>query len=73
MVFFSNVILIAVSVLSVLAFAAEQPQKQIIVSYPKDTPASVLEDAKKVVLEAGGFITQVLSSGNLQIPQLTCH
>ncbi|KAI5367718.1 Putative peptidase S8 propeptide/proteinase inhibitor I9 superfamily [Septoria linicola] len=49
--------LISALLLAVLALAAEQPQKQIIVSYPKDTPAAVLEEAKKAVLEAGGFIT----------------
>lgn len=38
--------------LAVLAVAAEQPQQQVLVSYPKDTPNSVLENAKKAIIEA---------------------
>lgn len=50
MKFMINVLLLLC--LALLAFAAKEPQRQVIVSYPKNTPASVLEDAKKAILDA---------------------
>jgi hypothetical protein len=41
-----------------LAFAADPPQQQIVVSYNQDTPSSVLEDAKKAILEAVSQVPQ---------------
>ena len=38
---------------AVLSLAAP-PQKQVIISYPKDTPASVLEEAMAAIKEAVG-------------------
>ena len=31
--------------------------KQVIIGYPKGTPEKVLEEAKKCVLDAGGYIS----------------
>ncbi|OCL08749.1 hypothetical protein AOQ84DRAFT_354327 [Glonium stellatum] len=36
---------------------AVAPQKSVIVSYPDNTPDSVLSKAKQAVVEAGGVIT----------------
>ena len=38
--------------LALFAFAVEQPQRQVIVSYPKGTPEYVLEEAKEAVRKA---------------------
>ncbi|KAF2168056.1 hypothetical protein M409DRAFT_21502 [Zasmidium cellare ATCC 36951] len=43
--------------LALLALAAKEPERQVIISYPKNTPSSVLDEAKKVILDAGGFIS----------------
>lgn len=40
-----------------LASAAVQPQRQVIVSYPDNTPNSVLEAAMDEIRAAGGMIT----------------
>ncbi|KFZ10288.1 hypothetical protein V502_08216 [Pseudogymnoascus sp. VKM F-4520 (FW-2644)] len=40
-----------------LAAAAAQPQRQVIVSYPDNTPNSVLEAAMDEIRAAGGIIT----------------
>ena len=50
------------TILSILAFvtvvmAAAQPQKAVIVSYPNDTPDSIVDQAKEAILAAGGIIT----------------
>ncbi|KAJ9618485.1 hypothetical protein H2203_009082 [Taxawa tesnikishii (nom. ined.)] len=45
-----------VVLLAAFAYAAA-PQKQVVVSYPNDTPDSVVEQAKAAVREAGGIIT----------------
>ncbi|KAF2417681.1 hypothetical protein EJ08DRAFT_654464 [Tothia fuscella] len=37
--------------------AVPQPQKSVIISFPKDTPLNILEQAKEAVRAAGGFIT----------------
>lgn len=39
------------------AFAAVQPQKAVIISYPDNTPDHVLNQAKDAIKAAGGFIT----------------
>jgi hypothetical protein len=51
-----------ISVLPILALvtaalAVTQPQKAVIVSYPDETPDSVVEQAKDAIKAAGGFIT----------------
>lgn len=55
MKFFISAILLAF--LAIFAVAADQPLKQVIIGYPQGTPKSVLEEAKKCVLEAGGYIS----------------
>jgi hypothetical protein len=50
------------SVFSILAFvvvalAATQPQKSIIITYPDNTPDSIVEQAKNAVIAAGGMVT----------------
>ncbi|KAM3423420.1 hypothetical protein BST61_g853 [Cercospora zeina] len=47
---------ILLALLAIFA-AAVEPKHQVIISYPKGTPASVMEDAKKAIIEAGGFVT----------------
>lgn len=50
-------LLLATLFLAVIATQTAQPQKSVIVSYPADTPDSVLSQAKEAILQAGGFIT----------------
>ena len=53
-----NILLIlATFLVAIIATQTAQPQKSVIVSYPADTPDSVLSQAKEAVLQAGGFIT----------------
>jgi len=40
-----------------LALAATMPQKAVIVSYPDDTPDSIVDQAKDAIKAAGGIIT----------------
>ncbi|PGG95628.1 hypothetical protein GX51_08196 [Blastomyces parvus] len=40
-----------------VAFAAAGPEKAVLVSYPPDTPSSIIDDAIKAVQDAGGAIT----------------
>lgn len=40
-----------------IASGAVQPQKQVIVSYPENTPNSVIEAAMNEIKAAGGIIT----------------
>jgi hypothetical protein len=49
-------LLAAIFLISAVA-AVAQPQKSVIISFPKDTPGDILEKAKNAVKEAGGFIT----------------
>ncbi|MCJ1352645.1 MAG: hypothetical protein MMC33_002629 [Icmadophila ericetorum] len=37
--------------------AAHEPSKQVIVSYPQDTPDSVITQAMNALIAAGGIIT----------------
>jgi hypothetical protein len=50
-------LVLATFFLAVIATQTAQPQKSVIVSYPADTPDSVLSQAKEAILQAGGFIT----------------
>lgn len=43
------------ALLIVLVSAVSQ-QKRVIISYPDDTPSSVLAEAKSAIVEAGGVI-----------------
>lgn len=49
--------LLSIFALVALAVGAKLPQKQVIVSYPDNTPDSVLDKAKNAIKEAGGVIT----------------
>ena len=42
---------LVLSLLAALALAVES-QKQVVISYPNDTPASVMEEAKSAIIEA---------------------
>jgi hypothetical protein len=49
------------TILSILALitvvmAAAQPQKAVIVSYPNDTPDSIVNQAKDAIIASGGRI-----------------
>lgn len=35
-----------------LALAKQMPMKDVVVSYPQDTPSSVLDQAKEAIIEA---------------------
>jgi len=45
----------AIFLISTVAAVAQQ--KSVIVSFPADTPAHILDQAKSAVLKAGGMIT----------------
>lgn len=40
-----------------VALAATQPQKSIIITYPDNTPDSIVDQAKNAVIAAGGMVT----------------
>ena len=40
-----------------VAMAATLPQKAVIISYPTDTPDSIVDQAKDAIVKAGGIIT----------------
>ncbi len=40
-----------------IALAASMPQKAVIVSYPDNTPDSIVDQAKDAIIKAGGIIT----------------
>jgi len=44
-----------------IALAIKMPSKAVIVTYPDDTPDSVLKDAKDAITQAGGKITHEYS------------
>ena len=48
-----NLSLLLVLLLAALCLCA-QPQKQVIISYPHDTPSSVVEEAMAAIKEAVG-------------------
>ncbi|MCJ1477355.1 hypothetical protein MMC13_006026 [Lambiella insularis] len=43
--------------LLVLSASAALPKKQVIITYPNNTPDSVLDEAKVAITSAGGIIT----------------
>ncbi|KAL2359500.1 hypothetical protein RJZ56_007649 [Blastomyces dermatitidis] len=45
------------------AFAGVGPEKAILVSYPSDTPSSVIDAAMEAVEDAGGVITHKFGKG----------
>jgi Mrp family chromosome partitioning ATPase len=49
--------IISVLALAAVVLGAQMPQKAVIVSYPNDTPDSVLNQAKDAIKAAGGMIT----------------
>ncbi|PVH82790.1 hypothetical protein DL98DRAFT_513513 [Cadophora sp. DSE1049] len=49
--------IISVLALVAVAFAATMPQKAVIISYPDNTPTSVIDDAMTAIKAAGGMIT----------------
>lgn len=52
--FFFSFLLVCLFALTAVALA---PQKAVIVTYPEDTPDSVLDQAKDAIRKAGGMIT----------------
>lgn len=57
-----NLTKMKLAILSIFTFitmvlAAVQPQKSVIVSYPNDTPDSIVDQAKDAIIAAGGVIT----------------
>jgi len=49
--------IISILALVAIAFAATMPQKAVIISYPDNTPTSVIDDAMAAIKAAGGIIT----------------
>jgi hypothetical protein len=49
--------IVSVLALGAVVLGAQLPQKAVIVSYPNDTPDSVLNQAKDAIKAAGGMIT----------------
>jgi hypothetical protein len=49
--------IISALAMSAVVLGAQLPQKAVIVSYPNDTPDSVLNQAKDAIKAAGGMIT----------------
>ncbi|PGH13739.1 hypothetical protein AJ79_03438 [Helicocarpus griseus UAMH5409] len=45
------------ALLAAFALAGEETQKAVVVTYPKDTPSSVIEQAMQAIKDAGGSIT----------------
>ena len=52
--FFLTYLLVCLFALTVIAVA---PQKAVIVTYPENTPDSVMDQAKDTIRKAGGMIT----------------
>lgn len=50
-------ILAILATLALGVLAAQVPQKAIIVSYPENTPSSVVDQAMEAIKAAGGMIT----------------
>ncbi|KAL1971669.1 hypothetical protein VTN31DRAFT_2290 [Thermomyces dupontii] len=46
-----------ITALFAFALAASVEKKSFIVMFPKDTPNSVIDDAKKAIIDGGGLIT----------------
>ena len=43
-----------------LSIAAVAPQRQVLITYPNDTPPSELADAKSAIEEAVGFVSRAM-------------
>ena len=52
-----KIAILSIAALLTFAMATPQPQKNIIVSYPDETPDSVVQQAKDAIISAGGTIT----------------
>ncbi|KAF2672455.1 hypothetical protein BT63DRAFT_452961 [Microthyrium microscopicum] len=50
-------VLLVILSLILLASAVKLPQKSVVISFPKDTPGHILDQAKEAITQAGGFIT----------------
>jgi len=55
--FFSISLAPDVESLAAAVFGAQMPQKAVIVSYPDNTPDSILDQAKAAIKAAGGMVT----------------
>ncbi|KAK5172645.1 uncharacterized protein LTR77_002765 [Saxophila tyrrhenica] len=53
--------LLLIALLAFFGAAATVDQKPVIISYPKDTPQSVLDEAMETIRKAGGVITHEYS------------
>ncbi|KAK8169494.1 hypothetical protein IWX90DRAFT_430066 [Phyllosticta citrichinensis] len=51
------IISLVLALFAVCAMSVAPPQRSVLVSYSKDTPEKVLDEAKKAIIDAGGFIT----------------
>ncbi|KAF2097602.1 hypothetical protein NA57DRAFT_77855 [Rhizodiscina lignyota] len=49
--------LFLVLLFALLATAAKAPKKSVLITYPKDTPEHILDQAKEGIKKAGGYIT----------------
>jgi hypothetical protein len=58
-----SILLLLAFVVYVLALSA--PQKQVVISYPADTPPSVIEKAIKEIEKDGGIITHEYCKANI--------
>jgi hypothetical protein len=52
-----SVLLLLAICLITFVFAIDLPQKSVIISFPPNTPADVMDSAKSAILSAGGMIT----------------
>jgi len=52
-----KITLISILALVTVALGARMPQKAVIISYPDDTPDSVIQQAMDAIRDAGGMIT----------------
>ncbi|KAL8946297.1 MAG: hypothetical protein Q9222_007287 [Ikaeria aurantiellina] len=57
----SNILLPLLGLLATSRATLVPTQRQVLVTYPDDTPVSILEEAKAAVIAAGGKITQEYS------------
>ncbi|KAK7515075.1 hypothetical protein IWX49DRAFT_580879 [Phyllosticta citricarpa] len=51
------IISLVLALFAVCALSVAPPQRSVLVSYSKDTPEKVLDEAKRAIIDAGGFIT----------------
>ncbi|KAL2676014.1 hypothetical protein IWX47DRAFT_877321 [Phyllosticta citricarpa] len=55
------IISLVLALFAVCALSVAPPQRSVLVSYSKDTPEKVLDEAKRAIIDAGGFITHEYS------------